>query len=488
MADILVPVATGCFKRLADMGDGTWAEVVQLATEPTIEIGSVGLIAGGALGEVQASPTANTLLDRLKQLLLASPTFYASPNGNRPQSSTTLDSLFSDDFGGSAIDSANWDVLDGGLGANVDLGNGVLTQAAIGSGTTGITDSVSASALTVVMGTTNGAERWYLSKQVFAGKEDILVLLSRSQANAINHIFIGMVEVDPTTLVPLLNPNLANEFTNSGGCQFGLTATAAAFQARAVGDRSAAIAVGAIGAAGTPLSTGQEFLIEIDSRDIIVSSSLVNSVAAKAAGGSRVSTQCPNDKKLYKLVMRFKNVGVPTATSVVIERVLVINNYEQRVQISTAEGDQLASKALAVNVTTIPTVTATVSTTTPNVAASATGGSTLNHKLIAAGSTNGTLVAAGTKRLLGGSVCNVSASVRYLKFYNKATAPTVGTDTPIATIALQPNTTYSLLELAAAAPGAYFSLGIGYGITGAAADNDMTAITAGDVLINVLYI
>ena len=92
--------------------------------------------------------------------------------------------LFSDDFGGTAIDTTKWDVLDGGLGA-VTLGDGTQ-QAAIGSGVTGITDGISASALTVSMGTTTNAERWYLGKQIFAGQEDLTILLSRSQALAAN--------------------------------------------------------------------------------------------------------------------------------------------------------------------------------------------------------------------------------------------------------------------------------------------------------------
>jgi hypothetical protein len=425
-----------------------------------------------------ASQTVSTM----DALLALAESAYPSPNGNRVATSTTLDSLFSDDFGGNAVNTTSgWDVLDGGLGANANLGFGALTQAAIGTGTIGMTDSVAGSGLTVSMGTVSGAERWYLSKQAFAGKEDILVLLSKSQPIAANSIFIGLVEVDPVTLVPLLNPNFAGEFTNRGGCEFGLSTGVASFQAEAIGDSSAAKAIGGIGAAGAVLTTTQEFLIEIDSRDVIVSNSAVDSTAAKNVGASRVSTQVPNDRKLYKLLMRFRNVAVATATSIVIQRVLVIDNYEQRVQVSTGEGDQIGAKSLGVNVLNAPTVI-------PAVTSAANSGVTLNHKLISAANTNPTLVVAGTHRLLGGSVSNMSAAVKFLKFYNKVTAPTVGTDTPMQTIALQPNTTYSLMELMSCAVGALFGVGIGYGITGLAADSDTTAVAAGDVIINILYI
>lgn len=78
---------------------------------------------------------------------------------------------------------------------------------------------------------------------------------------------------------------------------------------------------------------------------------------------------------------------------------------------------------------------------------------------------------------------NAAAGVRYLKFYNKATAPTVGTDTPVATLAL-PATSAFNINLG----GLYFSVGIAYALTTGAADADTGALTAGDVLgLTVAY-
>nr|WP_157872581.1 hypothetical protein [Bradyrhizobium sp. ORS 278] len=416
---------------------------------------------------------------------------YSSPNGKTVASGTSMDSLLSDDFGGSAINATVWDVIDGGLPAvvaNVAVSAlqsapvATFSQAKIGSGIAGITDSVSASGLTVNMGTTTGAERWYLSRQIFAGKEDILVILSKSQVVAGNSIYIGLCEVDPASGIPLLNPNFAAdgngsmEFTNRGGAEFGLSGTNTAFQAEAIGDSSSTKAVGNAGAAGAAWTTAQECLIEIDSRDITVSTASVDSVAAKASGGSRVSSQCPNDKRLYKLVMRFRNPTAPgSATSVTVQRVLVVDNYEQRVQISTGEGDQLASKAVAVNVVTAASTPVTVN---QNIQAA--------HKLTSAATTNATLVKAGQTLIWGGLVMNTVAAVRYLKFYNKATAPVVGTDTPVLTIPLPQNVPISLLDLV----GSWSwkaTLGLGYAITGAPADNDTTAVGAGDVMVNIIY-
>jgi len=78
---------------------------------------------------------------------------------------------------------------------------------------------------------------------------------------------------------------------------------------------------------------------------------------------------------------------------------------------------------------------------------------------------------------------NSSATVTYLKFYNKATAPTVGTDTPVLTLALPPTAafTYDLL-------GFVFATGIAYGLTTDAADAGTTAVAAGAILgLNVVY-
>lgn len=78
---------------------------------------------------------------------------------------------------------------------------------------------------------------------------------------------------------------------------------------------------------------------------------------------------------------------------------------------------------------------------------------------------------------------NVAATVLYLKLYNKATAPTVGTDTPFLTLALKATSAFSFTF-----PALYFSTGIAYALTVGAADADTTAVAAGDILgLNIVY-
>lgn len=105
-----------------------------------------------------------------------------------------------------------------------------------------------------------------------------------------------------------------------------------------------------------------------------------------------------------------------------------------------------------------------------------------SKRYVALGSTNSKLLRTGDGQLNRVVVANVSAEARYLKFYDKATAPTVGTDEPLVTIGIGKESTLALeLELP-------YSLGIGLGITKTAPDNSTEAITAGDVLVTALLV
>lgn len=101
----------------------------------------------------------------------------------------------------------------------------------------------------------------------------------------------------------------------------------------------------------------------------------------------------------------------------------------------------------------------------------------------AAATTNATSAKAAAGRLYTVIGYNAAATARYLKFYNKASAPTVGTDTPIFTIYLPPTTSVALDF-----PGFHFTTGIAYALTTGSADADTGALTAADVLgLNVSY-
>ena len=452
---------------------------------------------------------------------------YTSPDGRGVRSTTNLAAPpFSDDFGtpGSAVDLTRWDVLPGGLGANPSglfnaTGNAApFTQAAIGSGiSTGISYSQSASNLNVVLGTTLNAELWFLSRAVFAASENVTFTFTKSQAIAANDIFIGLVEVDPSTGVPLLNPNAAGEFTNRGGVQLGATTSATTASAAALGDSSPSAVLAAQAAYTTFVNTVQEWEVEVASEDVIVSQSTADNAAGKNANVARASSQCPNDSRVYKLLMRFKNVSAPaSSTTCTMGRIIVECKQSMRVVVDSGNGDQTYQKAIATNV--VGTVSVSYPTTpyvyisgTPSVSAylepgsyvvggvvptaSATvGGAFSTLKLLSAATTNATAVKTSPGRLYGGQISNFATSPRFLKLYNKTSAPVPGTDVPALTIVLpgaasaSTPVTVSINQALTGDLGVLFNTGIGFAITGAVADADTTAIAAGDVLVNLLYV
>jgi hypothetical protein len=111
-------------------------------------------------------------------------------------------------------------------------------------------------------------------------------------------------------------------------------------------------------------------------------------------------------------------------------------------------------------------------------------GSCTPAKVISAASTNATSVKATAGSLLEIHATNNNAAARFLKIYDKASAPTVGTDVPKHTYTLFPTTGQLVLVLP---QGITFLNGIALAITGAVGDADATAIGANDVVVNLCY-
>lgn len=108
---------------------------------------------------------------------------------------------------------------------------------------------------------------------------------------------------------------------------------------------------------------------------------------------------------------------------------------------------------------------------------------TANYRLLAAANTtNGALISASA-RAVHKLTCKVAGAIVYIKLYDKATAPTVGTDVPIMTFDC-PASAVVDLDL----KGFTLTNGLGIAITGAAADADTTAVAANAVTgLNLSY-
>lgn len=114
--------------------------------------------------------------------------------------------------------------------------------------------------------------------------------------------------------------------------------------------------------------------------------------------------------------------------------------------------------------------------------ATANGGTA--SRINAAASTNATSLKASAGQLYTIDVFNVAAYNVFLKLYNKASAPTVGTDTPVMTIPIQAGGGYSKTW----PMGLTFATGIAYAITKLQADSDTTVLVAGDLTGNTTWI
>lgn len=94
----------------------------------------------------------------------------------------------------------------------------------------------------------------------------------------------------------------------------------------------------------------------------------------------------------------------------------------------------------------------------------------------------GVNVKAAPGQVGGWYLSNNAGSVRYVKLYDKATAPT-SADTPKLTVLVPANGAANLLAVC----GIDFAAGIGVRVTTGVADNDTGAPSANDVVVNLFY-
>jgi len=108
-------------------------------------------------------------------------------------------------------------------------------------------------------------------------------------------------------------------------------------------------------------------------------------------------------------------------------------------------------------------------------------------RLISGASTNATSLKSSAGQLYTIYAINTNAAVRYLKFYNKASAPTVGTDVPVLTLPIPGNTAGAGFLLSPGGQGIEFTTGIAYATTTGVADADTGAVAANELVVNFLF-
>lgn len=120
-----------------------------------------------------------------------------------------------------------------------------------------------------------------------------------------------------------------------------------------------------------------------------------------------------------------------------------------------------------------------------NPLAISVGGATPYSYLSTGASDDATVVKASAGTLYTLVLTNTNAAVRYVKFYNKATAPGTG-DTPVLRIAVPGSTTGGGVAVPIPPQGIAFSTGISFRMVTGVADNDGTDVAANEVIIGAM--
>jgi hypothetical protein len=109
------------------------------------------------------------------------------------------------------------------------------------------------------------------------------------------------------------------------------------------------------------------------------------------------------------------------------------------------------------------------------------------YHAVSAASTNATAVSS-TARKLGMIACyNNNASPRYLKIFDRASAPTLGTHTPILTLEIPGNSTNGAGNNLPLPNPIGLTNGLAYALTTGNGDADTGAVAAGDIIVNLGY-
>lgn len=171
---------------------------------------------------------------------------------------------------------------------------------------------------------------------------------------------------------------------------------------------------------------------------------------------------------LWQISKQLEYLATVTATSA---NVTVINDVTDPVPVTGPLTDtELRATPVAIS---------------PRANTTGTNGTT-PYKLISLASTNANVVKATPGNLYSIVAIGLTSTVRYLKLYNKATTPSVGTDVPVMTIPIPANTQGAGIAIPFSM-GVNFPLGIGIAITSGSADNNTGVILAGDVIVNLTY-
>ncbi len=392
----------------------------------------------------------------------------------------TVKEKFRDDFL-TFIDGDKWDVIQAGAGQTLSV-DGLLAGSRY---------------LKMTSGTTANAETIIRSKVTFGGPVKLAFSLTSSQSIANSECHIEMVEIDPVTGALITDtsvftaPNFNNSRNGFGMVFDGASQNNAKIKVRGQGVSEYVSAAASIGTSARTATGGApnfqapvivELLMQTELASMNVRAS--DSPAVATNGLTRTS-YVPNPDRFYCIQIRVKNLSTAPASNTDwrIHFVRLLDATRLSVDFGMIGGSDAALLAPPVRV--ISTVSTPI---TGTVTASVTPPAPVTpYFLNSAATTNGALVITGTSGLTSLYATNTGAGAAFVKLYNKATAPVVGTDIPEMVIPI-PAAVAGLPGVAApniGFIGMRFALGLGIAITGGAADTDTSAVAAGQVKVKL---
>ena len=204
-------------------------------------------------------------------------------------------------------------------------------------------------------------------------------------------------------------------------------------------------------------------------RDLATVNLILEPIGSAPAGGDIALTNCGG--------------AVLKRTDLRISHVRVTNSERLRVEaLARPASDAAAAVPVAVQNSPSVTIGSGVVTTVGAVTNAGTPAAPTNYFLSTAASTNGALIITATLGVNAFYAFNGGGADAFVKLYNKATAPTVGTDIPEMTIKVPAG---GHIELAPGFNGYRFPLGLGIAVTGGGAVADTTPVALNQVQVKM---
>jgi hypothetical protein len=204
-----------------------------------------------------------------------------------------------------------------------------------------------------------------------------------------------------------------------------------------------------------------------------------NTGYAWSSRATRIENIPDEDTQLYLFIIVQNGSSAPASTTTLtVGFVQVESQGRQKVHLATSDPSS-APMGLPVNIQGTPAVSGTVTSNLGTLT------STTASNVNSAATTNATSIKGSAGSFYGVIASNTGAGDAWVKYYNKASAPTVGTDVPIFILRVPAG---SQISVPFGFPGYRFTTGIAMAITGAAADSDTTAVAANQVKVATSFI